>query len=247
MQRVSVAVRRLCDTPARARFAARRPELATLITQVRAEKLTYLSWDNLRELAETVLEISDLPGAIIEAGTALGGSAIVLAAAKSPSRPMKVYDAFGMIPPPSDRDGADVQARYQSIVAGASRGIGDDEYYGYHDDLLAEVTANFARFRVPTEQNDVELVRGYYEDTLRDRVAFPVALAHIDCDWYDSVMTCLEAVAPSLLVGGRIVLDDYHTWSGCTAAVDEFFARDENVGRFEWVKLRPKPHIRRVG
>ena len=53
---------------------------------------------------------------------------------------MKVYDVFGMIPPPGERDGADVHQRYATIAAGASKGIGGETYYGYRDDLLAEVT-----------------------------------------------------------------------------------------------------------
>jgi asparagine synthase (glutamine-hydrolysing) len=41
-------------------------------------------------------------------------------------------------------------------------------------------------------------------------------------------MTCLERIAPLLVPGGRIVLDDYYMWSGCRRAVDEYFeGRDE--------------------
>ena len=36
-------------------------------------------------------------------------------------------------------------------------------------------------------------------------------------------MTCLTRIAPRLVSGGRIVLDDYYAWSGCRAAVDEYF------------------------
>src|SRR5688572_33284800 len=68
------------------------PELERTIAQARAEHLTYLKGENLRELARVVLGIEHegLPGLVLEAGTARGGSAIVLAAAKSRERPMKV-------------------------------------------------------------------------------------------------------------------------------------------------------------
>ena len=85
------------------------------------------------------LERNEVPGLIIEAGTARGGSAIVMAAAKDAMRPMKVYDVFGMIPPPTDRDGEDVHKRYAKISGGAAKGVGGDEYYGYRDDLYGEV------------------------------------------------------------------------------------------------------------
>jgi hypothetical protein len=246
-RRVKTAARLVRNAPARAQFARRYPGLAATIRRVRHERLTYLGNDSLRELAEAVLDARGLEGAIVEAGTALGGSGIVLAAAKEPWRPMKLYDVFGMIPPPSDRDGADVHVRYETIAAGDSEGIDGDDYYGYHENLLHEVTASFVRFGVAAERHEIEFVPGYYQDTLPGHVDFPVALAHVDCDWYDSVTTCLEALTPSLVVGGTIVFDDYDSWSGCKHAVDDFFARSEHAGRFEWSRHLTRPHVQRIG
>src|SRR3954453_2602808 len=120
-------------------------ELEATIARARKEHLTYLKPDNLRELAARVLDVEKqgLAGLVIEAGTARGGSAIVMAAAKSPERPMKVYDVFGMIPPPSDQDGADVHERYEKITAGDARGPGGEQYYGYRDELYGEVAQSF--------------------------------------------------------------------------------------------------------
>jgi predicted O-methyltransferase YrrM len=193
------------------------------IARARDEHLTYLKPDNLRVLAAAVrdVESAGLPGLIIEAGTARGGSAIVMAAAKAPARPMKVYDVFGMIPPPTERDGADVHERYDKIAAGGAKGVGGDTYYGYRGDLYEEVKDSFARLGVPVGEHNVELIRGLFEDTIE--LAEPVALAHLDGDWYESTMTCLTRIAPQLVPGGRIVLDDYYKWSGCRAAVDEYF------------------------
>jgi len=200
------------------------PAVERTIARVRAEHLTFLKPERLRELARAVRDIEEggVPGVVIEAGTARGGSAIVLAAAKSPERPMKVYDVFGMIPPPGEHDGADVHERYAKIAAGDARGVGGETYYGYRDDLYDEVTESFARLGVPVAENDVELIRGLFEDTIE--LDGPVAFAHLDGDWYESTMTCLQRIAPLLSPGGRIVLDDYDKWSGCRAAVDEYFA-----------------------
>jgi asparagine synthase (glutamine-hydrolysing) len=181
-----------------------------------------------------------VPGLLVEAGTARGGSAIVLAAAKAPARALKVYDVFGMIPPPTERDGADVHTRYETIAAGEAKGVGGDTYYGYRDDLLGEVTAAFARLGLPVDDNNIELIQGLFQDTIE--LDEPVALAHLDGDWYESTMTCLERIAPLLVPGGRIVLDDYEKWSGCRAAVDEYFA-DRPEYRFE---RRAKLHVVRA-
>jgi O-methyltransferase len=209
---------------ARAERAYDLPEdVEQAIATVRAEHLTYLKPGNLRELAGAVLDVEKrgLDGLVIEAGTARGGSAIVMAAAKAPERPMKVYDVFGMIPPPSDHDGEDVHARYDKITSGEAKGPGGDTYYGYRDDLYTEVTESFSRLGVPAAERNVELVKGLFEDTIR--IEEPVALAHLDGDWYESTMTCLTRIAPRLVPGGRIVLDDYYAWSGCRTAVDEYF------------------------
>src|SRR6266581_9683910 len=104
-----------------------------VVRQVRKRRLTYLGHDALSDLERTVrrLEAERVPGIIVEAGCALGGSAVILGMAKHPDRPLRVYDVFAMIPPPSAADGADIQARYETIVSGDSSGIGGDRYYGY--------------------------------------------------------------------------------------------------------------------
>ena len=200
------------------------PDVEEAIERARTEHLTYLRKNDLRELATIVADAdaNQLPGLIVEAGTARGGSAIVMAAAKAPAREMKVYDVFGMIPAPSEHDGPDVHRRYEKIAGGEATGVGGDTYYGYRDDLYEEVKASFARLGVPVDEHNVELIQGLFEDTID--LDEPVAFAHLDGDWYESTMTCLERIAPLVVPGGRIVLDDYDHWSGCRRAVDEYFA-----------------------
>jgi hypothetical protein len=215
------------------------PEVEETISRARDEHLTYLKRDHLRDLAAIVLEIEDrrLPGLLVEAGTARGGSAIVMAAAKSAERPLKVYDVFGMIPPPTERDGPDVHQRYEAIVGGEAKGVGGETYYGYRDDLYGEVADSFARLGVPTDEHNVELIQGLFEDTID--IDEPVAFAHLDGDWYESTMTCLTRIAPLVVPGGRIVLDDYYAWSGCRTAVDEYFS-----GRDDFrLERRAKLHV----
>ena len=138
------------------------PALERVISAVRRERLSYLDEVSLRTLAATVQSIEDagVEGLIIETGTALGGSAITMAAAKSTARPMRVYDVFGMIPPPSDKDGPDVHRRYATITSGGSKGIGGETYYGYREDLKAEVSESFARHGVAVDDNNVRADRG---------------------------------------------------------------------------------------
>ena len=213
-----------------------------VIDQVVSERLSLLDQRHLRVLARQVLHADQTgrQGLIIEAGTARGGSAIAMAAAKDPARPMRVYDVFGQIPAPGEQDGKDVHDRYQVIASGQARGAGGGVYYGYRDELYAEVTDSFARLGVAVGPNNVALIQGLFEDTIA--VDEPVAFAHIDGDWYESTMTCLERIAPRLVRGGRLVLDDYFHWSGCRKAVDEYFANRPDFV----LERRKKLHVVRV-
>lgn len=217
-------------------------EVEQVITQVRAENLTYLRERNLRDLAALVrdLDRNSVPGLVIEAGAARGGSAIVMAVAKDVNRPMKVYDVFGMIPPPTERDGDDVHRRFEKIEGGGAKGVGGDEYYGYRPDLYDEVLKSFDRLGVSAEDHNVELVKGLFQDTIN--LDEPVALAHLDGDWYESTLTCLQRIAPLVSPGGRIVLDDYYAWSGCRTAVDEYFDGNQDFR----LEFRAKVHAVRT-
>jgi len=204
------------------------PNVAATIERVRRDGLTYLQPVHLWGLVGALIDLDDrgVDGAVVETGTALGGSAILLATARRRPRHMLVFDAFGMIPPPSEHDGEDVHHRYDEIVAGKSTGIAGDTYYGYRNDLLQEVTGSFERYGVPPATSSVTLVPGLFEESLH--VDEPVALVHIDCDWYDSVMVSLERIVPHVVPGGRLVIDDYWTWSGCRRAVNDFLrGRDD--------------------
>lgn len=210
----------------------KRKKASRMIRRVREKKLTYLSEKKINALVDIVFkaESNGIPGAMVEAGCALGGSGIAIATAKKTCRPLMIYDVFGMIPPPSERDGPDVHERYKTIACGKSQGIGGDEYYGYLTDLYERVAQNFEASGLDLDRNHISLIKGLIQETLHPDSA--ISLAHIDVDWYDPVMTCLSRIEPYMPVGGVFVLDDYQDWSGCHQATDEFFA--DKLERFEF-------------
>ena len=210
--------------------------------EVRRRRLTYLGYEAMADLERAVrrLEAGRIPGIIVEAGCALGGSTVVLGMAKRPDRPLRVYDVFGMIPPPSEADGADIHARYQTVVRGESPGIAGDRYYGYEDNLREKVAGTLLSFGLDLEAHRIALVEGLFQNTLR--LDGPVALAHIDADWYESVKTCLERIEPHLSRRGVLIIDDYDHWSGCRRAVDEYFA--DKRDRYGFVR-RARLHVHR--
>lgn len=220
--------------------------IGSLAGEVIDARLTYLDVPKFRTLEACVREVERdaVAGDFLEMGIALGGSAIVLASELTRGRRFHGYDVFGMIPPPSDADPPPVHERYRVISERRSKGIGGDVYYGYVDDLYGRVMANFADFGIRVDGDRVRLHRGLFEETLFPDA--PVALAHVDCDWYEPIKLCIERTWPWLSHGGLMVFDDYNDYGGCTRAVDEFTAHTENAtlrsteANAVLVKSRPK-------
>jgi colanic acid/amylovoran biosynthesis protein len=208
--------------------------LSPTAREARRRNLTYLRPRRLRALESCARKVDreGVPGDFLEAGVALGGSAVVLASLMGEGRSFHGYDVFAMIPPPGDDDPPEVHQRYATIEAGESAGIGGDLYYGYRDDLLGHVTRTFAEFGMPVGDR-VHLHEGLFEDTLHP--AGPVALAHIDSDWFEPVDISLRRIGPNLSPGGFMVLDDYHDYEGCRDATDRFVAGGS--GRFTLIEL----------
>jgi Macrocin-O-methyltransferase (TylF) len=226
-------------------MATLRPTDRELISRIRSRNLTYLSNRRLASLVNTCRSVEErnLPGTFLEAGCALGGSAILIASLKRNERPLFVYDVFGMIPPPTKEDTQDVHDRYRTIVEGQSRGISGDKYYGYEENLYEVVQSNLKRSGIDREKQCVALIKGLLQDTMK--IDEPVAFAHIDVDWYEPVKTCLQRVFPNLIIGGSIILDDYQDWGGCRKATDEYlsgvagtFVLDESAGSMKISKVR---------
>lgn len=211
-------------------FAAqvRNPAEASLITSIRSSSLTYLSSERLRLLAECIraLKKEKVEGVYVEAGVALGGSAILIASLKHQNTRLHLFDVFGMIPEPTSRDGSDAHERYSVISKGDSPGINGNEYYGYQENLKDLVKRNLEKFGLGLEKDSILLVEGLYQNTMAT-LSENVAFAHIDCDWYESVRVCIEVIAPLMSVNGIFVFDDYATYSGCRRAVDEFLQSDD--------------------
>src|SRR5262249_29383124 len=83
--------------------------VAELLAVIRGATLPYGGPPKLEQTADAALGVRGerVPGRFVEAGVALGGSAILLGALKPRGVPLDLYDAFAMIPPPGPGDGAD--------------------------------------------------------------------------------------------------------------------------------------------
>lgn len=158
--------------------------------------------------------LSRIPfGHIIEFGSYLGGNALFMAYVAGKLYPgMKVYalDSFEGMPAPDKA----VDAHTKGDFAGVD---------------LKELR----RFVDACKITNLEMVKGYFEDTAKDvlKEARNISLAHIDCDIYSSVKYSYEAVKPCMVDGGYIVLDDATSPSciGATEVVESIIVRRDGL------------------
>ena len=218
-------------------------EVEALIARIRGNSLSYCGKPKLENIAEAVLAVraASVPGAYLEAGVALGGSAILLGKLKPKQTSLALYDVFSMIPAPGENDGEDAHKRYEEIRLGQSDGLGGKTYYGYLDNLLDVVKLNLRDAGLDLKLDKIDCIPGLFENTLYPSGS--IAFAHIDCDWFDSVKVCIDRITPLMSKGGIVIFDDYSSYSGCRRAVDEWLARD---ARFEKLFHRRSLAVRRV-
>jgi predicted O-methyltransferase YrrM len=179
--------------------------------RVFVEPYTMLSPERLGNLERAVRTVvrERIPGDVIECGTCEGGSAALMALwlrRLQSDRKVHVFDTFEGLPPATTNDpDFDRAIRY----TGACRGE------------LQQVRGLFEQLGVADR---AVFIKGLFQDTFPTYEFPPLAVLHLDADWYDSTMVCLEHLWDRVSPGGIIQIDDYGAWQGCRKAVDEFFA-----------------------
>lgn len=185
-------------------------EFSSLYRQVRTS--TMCSNFRLRGLYRAVRHVvsRNIPGVIVECGSARGGSAALMALTLrrlGAQRKLWLFDTFEGLPAPTSQD---PDFELADLFTGTCVGA------------LDEVRGLFNRLNVA---DDVEFVKGLFQQTLPVSAVSRIAVLHIDGDWYESVKVCLDSFYDKVVPYGVIQLDDYGYWKGARKAVDEFLAR----------------------
>lgn len=111
---------------------------------------------------------------------------------------------------------------------------GFDGFKGLPEDWTSRMRKGFfARTNLPTVRNNCKLVVGWFNETLPGFVqehTSPIALLHVDCDLYSSVVTVLNALKKQIVPGTVIIFDEYINYPGWQ--LDEFKAWQEHVRAF---------------
>lgn len=110
--------------------------------------------------------------------------------------------------------------RTLKVIAGAREHhqvFGFDSFAGLPEDWRVNIPAGTFAIEQPPDIDGVELVIGWFSDTLPNFMANhpgPVAFLHLDADLYSSTATVLEHVGSRLMPGSVIVFDEYFNYPG---------------------------------
>lgn len=161
-----------------------------------------------------------VPGAVVECGTWKGGMIAGIAKTLGPGHRYLLFDSYQGLPPAGERDGA-LARRWQEDGTGPN----------YHDNCTASESEARAAM-VLSGAADWSITAGWFADTLPG-VDIPegIAILRLDGDWYDSTLTCLEALFPLVAHNGIVIIDDYYIWDGCARAVHEYLAAHDSDAR----------------
>ena len=173
-------------------------------------------------------QVEDVDGRIVECGVGPGRSIFAFSLlSQFVTRPREIwgFDTFEGIPPPTSEDGEDSKHK-----AG----------WWAHPQEEVEDLLQFNGLEPRFIRDHITFVPGLFNETLPHYGGAPIALLHLDIDFYESYKTALKFLWPHIAEGGIVAFDEYHkpVFPGATLAVDEFFAdRPEYVVKSPVVDL----------
>ena len=190
-----------------------------LVKNIRKTKLmltlrpyTLMDYPPLMKLYElaSYFEEAEISGSFVECGVCNGGSAAAIAspAKHNNSRHVWLFDSWEGFPETNERD---ITSDLRHAEKGGCLGSMD-------------TVKQLLFIRLHLDSTRIHLVKGWFNNTLPMKQSGPIALLHLDCDLYESVMFCLEQLYDDVIEGGYIAIDDYYYYKGCKGAVDDFIS-----------------------
>lgn len=195
------------------------PDVIKVFEQVKPYTMTNIHRiDALMRVVDYVVS-SPIVGDFVECGVWRGGSTMAAAIRfleLGDVRQLWLYDTFEGMPEPDKRDvnrfgtaGRDIFDRH--------RRKGES----WLDVGIDEVESNIQTTGYPN--GAARLVKGLVEDTIPAEAPEAISILRLDTDLYSSTAHELEHLVPRISPGGVLIIDDYGSWAGARAAVDEYF------------------------
>ena len=151
-----------------------------------------------------------------------------LKAAVEAAGTQKLYLEFGVF-----------SGRSVNIIAEAApnaRVVGFDSFEGLPERWRDRFDAGaFATDGLPEVRDNVELIKGWFDDTLPEFVktlSEPVGFVHVDCDLYSSTKTIFDTLRPHFADEVFLIFDEYFNYAGWEQ--HEFRAFQELIAETGW-------------
>lgn len=180
---------------------------------------------NLYYLAQETERLG-LKGDVVECGVWNGGAAAMTSRGyhdigdHRTKRTIWLFDSFEGLPAPSAKDSkSEVECYFEGLCKGSIENVKDI----FH--------------KLGLDMENVRIVKGWLDVTMKSPGIKEIALLHIDTDWYDSVKTPLDRLYPNIVPGGFVVIDDYWFHQGCKAAVHDFIKENSLEGKIKLIKV----------
>ena len=157
----------------------------------------------LQELDETTV----VPGDVVEFGCYAGDTSVLLAEAlkNTPDKWLYLYDSFEGLPEKAPEDQSAAGRRFKAGELKVSP---------------ETVAHKFKKLSLP----DPVIVKKWFDQLNDSDLPSQISFALLDGDFYRSIKTSFEKVAPRMASGGVIIVHDYRNAElpGVTKAVGEF-------------------------
>lgn len=165
----------------------------------------------------------NVKGDLVECGVWRGGMIASISELAGSTKKAHLFDSFEGLPPVQEIDGKEA-INWQKDKSSAT----------YYENCTADESFAINAMN-KTGHSNYRLYKGWFKDTLASYDGAEISILRLDGDWYDSIKICLEKLFPLVVNGGLIILDDYHTWDGCTKAVHDYLSEIKSPSRIcQW-------------
>lgn len=169
------------------------------------------SFDRLISIAYHVLATEPLGGMVVEFGVYRGKTAAFIASMTN--RDVHLFDSFEGLP---------------------EKGAVDVSPPCFRKGNLASTQEQVLETFVKSELKTPYLYKGWFSDFMELAIGKNISFAHLDGDYYQSILDGLAVIYPCLVPGATLLIDDYGYTDlpGVEAATVEFFKdKPEKVTR----------------
>lgn len=199
-----------------------------------AQRIAYSTKETLLFTYEMAKKFKDIYGCYVECGVAAGAQIISLIHG-CPDKEVWAFDSFEGIPLPSNRD--DQMPGIRMLNGEEIEHLPEPGRQALETTGATSVAMeHFLKHVKDSGVNGLNLnvVKGWFEDTLPVNNVGPIAILRLDADLYHSTYLALKHLFKKVIDGGVVIIDDWEL-PGCRQACFDYFGLINYWPKYETV------------